>query len=215
MRKLLKVLVVIFSILLFKFIFTYTINEIIIDNYNASKYDSKLIKFLYVFNINEPYIVYYNDGNILYRKKKYDEAIKKYDEALEKNVPEKRVCDIRINKSLAMVYKIKSKDKEKIYNELEVAKKNLYEDGCANPNDDNGKSADAEKLEEEIKKLQDELDKENPDDPDNGNDNNEDDTPDVEDIIKERERKANSSRQDDIANSEYIGHYEYYSGKKW
>lgn len=111
-----------------------------------------LVKALYLFNFNQPYIAYYNDGNILYKTEKYDQAIKKYQKALTKNPPQKRVCDIRINLSLAIIKKIDYTNYETAFNELEEAKNNLYNNNCASATDSSGNSQDAEKLEEEIKK---------------------------------------------------------------
>ena len=118
-----------------------------------------------------------------------------------------------------MVYKIDSKDNNVIYNELEEAKQNLYKDGCANKNNDDGKSKEAEKLEEEIKKLQ-EKQKNNSDMQDNQNNNNDNEndeyeTPNVEDELKDKERQANESRQDDMQSSENIGSFSYYNGRRW
>ena len=219
MKKAFKIITIILSIILLKLLITYTLNEIIILNYEKENYNTTLLKPLYILNINEPYIVYYNEGNILYRKKEYDKAIDRYNEALDRNPPEKRVCDIRINKSLALVYNIKTTDKNEIYNELEEAKNNLYKNGCANKENDNGKSEDAEKLEEEIKKLQEQQKNSSDDNKDNQNDqNNENDdteTPDVEDQLKENERNANESRQDSLNSSENVGNFSYFSGKRW
>ncbi len=221
MKKFLKIIIIVFSLILIKLIFSTVLNETIKVNFHNGVYNSKLIKALYVFNVNESYIVYYNDGNISYKKNNYDDAIEKYDDALKKNPPKERVCDIRINKSLAIVNRINSKDNKTIYDELENAKINLYEDGCANKEDDNGESEKAEKLEKEIQKLQDELD--NPSDSDdsddqnqdNNDDNDEDDTKDVEQDLREIQKQASRSRQDDMNDSEYIGNFKYYSGKRW
>ena len=221
MKRFLKILIIIFSVILIKLVLFTVLNETIKVNFHNGVYNSKLIKVLYFLNVNESYIVYYNDGNLLYKKNNYDEAIKKYDESLKRKPPKKRVCDIRINKSLAMVNRIKSKDNKTIYDELEKAKENLYEDGCANKEDDNGESEKAEGLEKEIQKLQDELDNSSSsDDSDDQNqtdnsENENDDTKYVEQDLKEIQKEASQSREEDMKNSEYIGNFKYYSGKRW
>lgn len=220
MKKVFKVLIVIFSIILLKLIFTFTINEIVKFNFNHNRYNSKLVKLLYVLNINESYIAYYNDGNISYKKGDYDSAITSYEEALERKPPRKRVCDVRINMSLAIIYNINTNDKKYINSELEEAKKVLYKDGCANIDDDNGYSEDAEKLEEEIKKLQEQLNNSSnsSDDDQNQDDNTNDDntkTKEIEEKLKQIQKDANRSRKDDMNDTEYIGNYKYYSGKRW
>ena len=217
MKKILKVLIVLFSLILLKLVFTFTINEIVKYNFNHGRYNSKLVKLLYVVNVNEKYIAYYNDGNIAYKRKKYDKAIIDYEDALDRKPPKETVCDIRINISLATIYNIDSNNKEYINSELEQAKQNLYQDGCANVNDDNGYSEDAEKLEEEIKKLQEQLNdsSDGSDDNQNQDDNDDTNTKEIEEKLKEIEKEARGSRDKDMADTEYIGNYKYYTGKRW
>lgn len=160
MKKILKMLLIICIIILIKLLLSFSINEIIILNYNNKIYNSILVKTLYIFNFNESYIAYYNEGNILYQKKKYDKAIKNYYKSIEKKPPQKKICDIRINLSLSMIKNISSTDYKTIYDQLEEAKGNLYKNNCANAINNKGYSQDAEKFEEEIKKMQNELNKE-------------------------------------------------------
>lgn len=220
MKKSLKVLVIFLCVILFKFIITYTINEIIIFNYNHNVFNSFLVKSLYIFNFNQSYIAYYNDGNILYQNEKYDTAINKYRKALEKNPPQSKVCDVRINLSLSIIKQVDTSDYKTAFNQLEEAKNNLYNNNCASQMDDSGYSKDAENLEEEIKKLQNQLnnssnDSQNDDNDDEDNNDDEEIDSNIEEQLKEIEKNSNSSRQSDMQDFENLGDYSYYSGKKW
>lgn len=218
MKKSLKILLIFLCIILFKFITTYTINEIIIFNYNHNIFNSLLVKSLYIFNFNQSYIAYYNDGNILYQNQKYDIAIKKYQKALEKKPPQNKVCDVRINLSLSIIKQIDTSDYKTAFDQLEEAKSNLYNNNCASQIDNSGYSKDAEQLEEEIKTLQNQLNNSSNDSqPDNDDDNNKEEEIDsnIEEQLKEIEKNSNASRQSDIQDYENLGDYSYYSGKKW
>lgn len=222
-KKLKLIFIIVLTTILVKFILTFTINEIIILNYNNNVYNTSLIKVLYPFNFSQPYIVFYNNGNLLYKKEKYTKAIEKYKKAIEKKPPQDRICDVRINLSLAMIKEIDdSFDYNAAYNQLENAKTNLYNNNCANKKDNSGYSQDAENLEEKIKKLQDELknssdtnDKEKENNQEQNQNQEQEDYSDIEEELKEREKISNSSRQSDMATYENMGDYSYYSGKKW
>ena len=219
MKKLLKFLTIIILVLFIKLSFTYTINEIIIYNYQNGNYNTKLIKTLYLLNFYQKYIAYYNEGNILYKTNNFDDAIQRYQIALTKKPPQNKVCDIRINLSLSIIKNSSNDNKTEILDNLSKAKNNLYEDNCASPIDDSGKSEDAEKLEEEIKQLEEQI-KNNSgsgstsSDPNESEENNENFT-NIEEQLKENEQKSNSSRQDELTDYENMGSYEYYSGKRW
>ena len=219
MKKLLKILTIIFLVLFIKFSFTYTINEIIIYNYKNNNYNTKIIKLLYLFNFYQKYIVYYNEGNILYKTNNYEDAIKKYEIALNKKPPENKICDIRINLSLSIIKNINGDNKTEILDNLNKAKNNLYENNCANPIDDSGKSKDAEQLEEEIKQLEKQI-KNNTNsnssnnEPEESSPNNEDYT-EIEEQLKENEQKSNANRQDELNIYENMGKNDYYTGKRW
>lgn len=209
MRNFLKIICCFLMILFLRFLMSFMINEYIIYNYNKGIYNDKLIKLLYIFNINQPYIAYYNEGNILYQLNDYDNAIKHYDTSLQKNPPKSRVCDIRINLSLALIRNIDSDDSTTIYNQLEAAKENLYKDNCADPFSNNGESSDAEDLEDKITELEKQF---------NSNSNNtSNETPDsnIEEELKNLESTARSSRENELSNYENLGQYSYYSGKSW
>ena len=106
------------------------------------------------------------------------------------------------------------------YNQLEEAKKNLYNNNCAHPLDDNGNSPTAEELKKEIielqKQLQDKSSTSSQDKQDEKEENKEDeDYSDIEKKIKEIEKQANANRQSDLSDYENRNNYSYYSGKRW
>ena len=220
MKNIAKALIILFGIIFIKLTFYYLINGLTIINYNHKLYSTTLLKILYPLNINERYIVYYNEGNILYRKDSFTDAISKYDEAINANPPEKRICEIRINKSIAMVRLVNKKDSN-AYTALERAKENLYEDGCANRYDDNGKSMTAEKLKNEIIKLQESLDDPEEDqDSDSKEDskkeeNKQQESKTIEEKLKEIEKNAQASRNEELNQAEGMGSFDFYHGKKW
>lgn len=217
MKKIFKILLVPLFIILIRLVLSFMINDIIIHNFNHNKYNSTLIKCLYILNINEPYIAYYNHGNILFKKHDYNGAIKKYEESLKKHPSRKRVCDIRINLSLAKIKNITTNEPNEIYNLLEEAKKNLYKNGCANEDNDNGFSNEAEALEKEIQNIQEEIG--NNQKPQTGNTNNNQPDQEIDSNLEERIRQiqeqAASSRQSDLRDYENMSNYSYYSGKRW
>lgn len=193
-------------------------NEVVILLYEHDKKPEILIKVLLILNINEPYIVYYNNGNINYKNEEYDKAIKNYTISLDKNPPEKRVCNIRINISLATIKNIKVTDKDLVLKELKKARSYLYENDCAHEDDDNGKSKKAEELEEEIRKLEKQIEEGNPSNNSNNQNNQNNQNQNYENIeeqIREKQKENNASRQENLERSENIGDYEYYRGKRW
>lgn len=219
MKKALKIIIVIIIILTIKWVFTYSLNELIISNYHNEKYNSKLNNILYPLTLNSSYVVYYNHGNIYYQKKNYDESIKKYQKALTKNPPQKRVCDIRINLSLSMLAKININETDKILEQLKSARYVLYENNCVDPNYENSYSKEAEKLEKEIKELENQYENPNQNESNDNNqqnqeeDNNQDQ--DIEEQLQEKEKQAKESRQDELNHDESLGNYDYYRGKRW
>lgn len=221
MKKILKITLVLFIIILIKLIITFTINEILISNYNNGIYKDNLIPILKKLNTNEPYIVYYNEANLKYNEKNYQEALDGYDKSLTKNPPKSKVCNIRINKTLTLIKLIDSKDKQTILKKLEEARNNLYEDGCANPNDDSGKSKEAEELEEEIKEMEEELQNNSSSSSSNQNqqeENNEEETEEEQNLEKELEeirRNATNNRNQELEGLQNSNDFSYYSGKRW
>lgn len=218
MKNFLKLLLFLLILILVKLLFSFTVNEIMIVNYDNDKYNENLINTLYFINFPESYIAYYNHGNILYKTENYEEAISKFETALEKNPSQNRVCDIRVNLSLSIIATIDNSKQNDSLSKLKKARIILYEDNCANEFDNNGKDEKAEKLEEEIKKLEKELE--------SSNQNNEDDNPQdnnkdydnekeqtVEEKLREIQRGAASSRQHQNDYDE--NRQTYYDGKNW
>lgn len=219
MKKVIKYLVIIISIILVKLLISFGINEIIINNYNNGIYDKDLIKLLYFLNYPESYIVYYNDGNIAYKKGEYETAVKKYEKSLGKNPPQNRICDIRINLSLALIGQVGLTNKDDDIKKLEDAKNNLYQDNCASATNSSGSSEDAEKLEDEINELEQQIknNETNSDSQNNGrnDEEKEEDYSDIEQKLKDKEKNAQSSRQGEMSDYENMDDYSYYGGKTW
>lgn len=220
MKKVLKITLIIFIIILIKLITTFTINEILISNYNNGINKDELIPILKKLNTNEPYIVYYNEANIKYNEKNYQEALEGYDKSLSKNPPQKKICSIRINKTLTLIKLIDSTDKQTVLKKLEEARNNLYEDGCANPNDDSGKSKEAEELEEVIREMEEELNNNNSSST-SGNEQEEteeeenEEEQNLEQELEEIRRNATNNRNQELDGLQNSNDFSYYSGKRW
>lgn len=220
MKKFLKIILIILIITLVKLLFSFTTNEILIANYNKEKYNDSLVNALYFINIPESYIAYYNHGNIFYKEGNYEEAINKFETSLEKNPPQKRVCDIRVNLALSITATVDTNNKSTALSKLKKARKVLYENNCADEFGDDGEDEKAEKLEEEIKKLEEELEnsEENNNDNNNNQDNNEenDDQKEqsIEEKLKEIQRDSTTSRQQKIESDEN-NTLTFYDGKSW
>ena len=203
MRKLLYILFCLIFIIFLRLFLSYSLNEFIIYNYNKGIYNDYLIKILYVLNFNQSYVVYYNNGNIMYKKEKYDDALYYYQKAISKNPPNDKICDIRVNMSLTIIKNIKSNDLDYIYSQLEDAKNNLYLNNCASKNNDNGKRKSAEKLENEIINIMENLK------------NSSSDYSDTKNELKVIQSNAYSYREREMTEYENIDNYSYYSGKNW
>lgn len=215
MNKYIKISIVILSVFLLKFMLSFTLNEIVIHQYENNKYNDSLTRFLYLFNFSEPYIVYYNHGNLLYQKENYEKAQEKYQQALEKHPSKKRVCDIRINLSLSTLALL-DPSKGTVSKELEEAKKNLYEDNCADPFDLNYRSEEAQELKKEIEQLEEQMGggSGETDDPNDSNDDQEDQNEkEIEQKLKEIQKQANGNRQ--TQNQVDLYDFEAYTGKRW
>ena len=221
-KKIVIALLAIISFALAKFATSLCLNEIFISNINDGNYSDSIAKVLYMLNIEEPYIVHYNDGIRYYKLDDFKSAETRFETALKNDPPEERICTIRINLSLSMVKQVKENDPN-IHSKLEEAKEVLYEDGCANENDDNGKSDDAEKLEQEINELQKEQDDPSQDpsgdpsqDPNNDpNDPTKDiDIENIEQQLREGQVEALRGRQGQMEEYREWGG-DYYGGKPW
>ncbi len=217
MRKIVKYLLLVWMLLFVKLLVTFFVNEIVIVNYHKEIYQLNLLSGLSFLNFPESYIAPYNYGNVLYQLGQYNEAILKYKNSLTKNPPQKRVCDIRINLSLAMLKNIQPSNANSLSKLIE-ARKNLYEDQCAHEFDDDGYSRKAEELEEQIRKLEKEVNKDNNHSQDDDKQEEKDETKDfssLEEKLKENEKKANASRQEETILNEGFNNETYYSGKRW
>ena len=180
-RKILIFVLIILFIIFLKMISNFAINSIIILKYNNGKYLEKQAEFLKKCIFFESYKAHYNYGNILYQNGKYDDAILEYENALKKHVPKMKKCNIRINYALSICKTINVEEQsedsiKKAIKEYENAIDVLTEDGCANKDDNNGHSQNAEKLKDDIQNEIDRLKKllkgEN-DEPNNGKEINE------------------------------------------
>lgn len=224
MKKRFIIIYIALSIILFKLIFNYVVNERFIFNYNNGNYNKKDIDSLFIFNISEPYIVHYNYANILYNNNQYNKAIEEYKKSLNLFVPKKRVCNVRINLSLAIIADISlnnldSDETYKILNKLKEAKAVLYQDGCANTENDNGKSQEAETLENEIKKIEKELsgntDEDNNNSNKESNSNNNKEQDNLEKELKDIQKQTWAERKEKAEQSESYNSNNSYSGKIW
>lgn len=223
MKKAHNIHIIIYIILilfLFKLILSYIINECFISGYNKD-----FVKYLSIANVYEPYVVHYNNGNRLYKAADYSGAIEEYEKALKLHPPEKKECSIRINLALAMIKNAESEKNPDIYDMLDVlhdAKEVLYEDGCANRDDDKGHSKKAEQLEDDIeeyeKLLKNQKDKSEDNDDDNGSEDDEQKKSELkrkEEQIKEQQKQNGKVRQEKTELSKDIKDYKYYNGKQW
>lgn len=219
MKKTLKITLIFLIIIFSKLLITYIMNEYIIINYNKGQFKDNIIKILKVFNTNEPYIVYYNEGNIFYQKGDYEEAINNYDIAINKHPKKNRICDIRINKTLAMIKLINYDTKEEVLKRLKEARENLYNDNCAHEEDDNGDSQDAEQLEKIIKDAEEQINngkqEQNNNSKPNDNEISSKEEKSLEKQLEELEKQSNSSRQSDLDSFQELENYDYYPGKRW
>ncbi|MBQ4583726.1 MAG: tetratricopeptide repeat protein [Bacilli bacterium] len=219
-----KGLLIIYAFVVFLFLeisITFILNTKVIHDYNRTVYNENLSNNLISFTLFEKYISYYNYGNILYKNQKYSEARIQYEKALVRNVPKNKVCDIRINLVLTIIKDIDTFNMtvEKQLATLQEARKLLYEDSCANIDNDLGNSQKAEDLEQKIKDLEKSLgsSSDTKDEPENKNEDEKEN--DIEEQKKEELEERNStstqSRQEELQNYETLDDYHYYNGKTW
>lgn len=159
------IIYVAFSILglvLLKFAFTYFYNEWVKSKYNDGYYKENF-SLLENMNFTERYIVYYNNGNVFYKQRNYQDAIDNYEIALEMDPPEEddRDCQIRINLSLAKLALLPEEpaNEEELDETIKVLKECLdilSEHECATEDGD-GHNNRAQRLYDEIKQRLDEL----------------------------------------------------------
>lgn len=216
MKNLFKISFALICIAFIRLILAFSINQIIITNYNKQIYNNSLVKALYVLNFNEPYVAYYNHGNILYKTGDYNEAINKYNTALKRFPSKKRICDIRVNLSLSILATIDNNSKNSL-DLLKEAKDNLYKNDCVDKDYKESKNMKAEKLEKQIKEIIKSTNKNKNKDDKKDNDKKDDDNPysHIEREIIEREKAANKSRQQELNQYQNMNDFEYYPGKRW
>ena len=204
-KKIIKFLYVILIIIAFKVLINIIINYNLIQKYNNEDYSETNSKILKIANFIEPYIANYNYGNILYQNGEYEKAIEEYKKALNGYVPQQKECKIRINYALAICKLVNVNEKnddsiKEAIKKYETAIEILTEKGCANKNDNNGHSDDAETLKKDI---QDEINrltnlKNNKSDDSEGNDKKEGDEKEktTEEKIKEIKEQATKEQRE-------------------
>ena len=133
------------------------LNNRLIEKYNNGDYSESTARSLTFLNIFQRYIAHYNYGNILYKNGKYEEANIEYENALKESIPKYQECSIRINYALSIckTVQLDESNQESIEKAIEIYESAidvLIQDGCANKNDDNGHSEDAEQLKKDIQK---------------------------------------------------------------
>lgn len=141
----------------------YLINAAFVHDYRNEIYNEQTEEPLLTLNFVEAYIPYYNIANVCYQKEEYDTAIAFYREALEMGIPHGKECPVRVNLALSMLQKIDfsdlstTKQIESAIRQLLAARGVLIEDGCANPDDDQGHSPEAEQLKKDIDEMLEKL----------------------------------------------------------
>ncbi len=193
-----------------KLSFDFIYNAVVLYQYDRQNYSVTEEPILF-FNCYQPYVAPYNEGNLLYQRGDYVEAVDAYREALLANPPKKKECSIRINMALAMLATLdESYDMpENVENSiilLESARDVLLEDDCATEDGD-GHSETAETLkqeiEDEIERLEQMTEKEE-DKPDDEDKPDEPDTPEDEkeqelkEELQEKQENAYNERQEGL-----------------
>ncbi len=162
MRKIIYSLCILSSLGLILYSLNFFCNERMISKMRDNIFDNNEFAWL---GFMEPWVEPYNLGNSYFKQKKYEKAIEEYDKALDiKTLPEKKECDVRVNKALSMVIPIDTdnvtkENRRSIIELLEKAMNVLTEDECAT-DDGNGHDEEAQTLYDEIKEYKEELEKE-------------------------------------------------------
>lgn len=226
MKRILRIICILLSIFFICLLVNYFSNESMIEDYNNGVYGENKLA---VLGFTEPYIAHYNQGNVYYKAKEYDKAVKEYEKALESNPPHDRECLIRINLALAMIApidieKVTPKEVEDTIEILEGAKSVLYEQECATEEGD-GHNREAQTLADEIDELE-KLLKEDSDPDDGGEDDPEEketetETQDLKEEknkqqqLEEIQRQAAQERESELAEIEQLNEFSFYSGKTY
>lgn len=156
-KKIIKVIYIILILIMLKLIYNFSANSILLSKYNDGIYDENLSRILTFFNFPQSYVADYNYGNILYKNGKYESAIEEYKKALKGFVPKYKKCNIIINYALAIckTVNVNEENQDSINNAISIYESAidiLTQEGCANKNDNNGHSEQAEKLKSDIQK---------------------------------------------------------------
>ncbi|MBE5997397.1 MAG: hypothetical protein E7240_08640 [Lachnospiraceae bacterium] len=139
------------------------INKIYLINYSDGKYSEFPESVLVPLEVGENYVAPYNVGNVKYMKGDYESAVQYYYTALQKNPPEGKECQVRINLALALLHTFpfdtmnmeSSEEIEQALTILYTARQFLTENGCASeePGTADGHSEEAEKLKHDIDEM--------------------------------------------------------------
>ncbi|MCR5273752.1 MAG: tetratricopeptide repeat protein [Clostridiales bacterium] len=208
-KRIIIIAYVLVGLVLFKFAFTYGYNEWVISKYEEENYDENF-SLLEVANFNEPYIVYYNNGNVMYKRQDYEEAIKYYETALEKDPPEGKECPVRINLALAKLALLgdDAMAPENLEETIKVLKECLYilsEEECAT-DDGNGHNNRAQRLYDEIKEMLEQAEQQqessNQDQSQNSDQNNQSDQSNSDQSNSDQSQNSDQSNQSDQSNSD-------------
>lgn len=162
MRKIIYSLCILSSLCLILYSLNFFCNERMIAKMRDNIFDNNDFAWL---GFMEPWIEPYNLGNSYFKQKKYDKAIEEYDKALEiKTLPEKKECDVRVNKALSLVIPIDTdnvtkENRRSVIELLQEAMDVLTEDGCAT-DDGDGHDEEAQTLYDEIKEYKEQLEQE-------------------------------------------------------
>lgn len=200
-------------IICFKQLFHFVYNEYVISQYEKGNYDVNEDILLFM-NCFQPYIAHYNNGNIHYQNRDYEEAITSYEEALTLNPPQEKECAIRINLALAIIKTLKEDydQPENIEESIEIlnlARDVLLEEECATEDGD-GHSETAETLkkeiEEEIKRLEqiaeEEEKKSDPNSQGGSNDSKDEEEENLKQELQEIQSGAYQERQEGMQSVE-------------
>lgn len=216
MKKIIRIIYIILILILIKLIISFTLNEIYISKYEKGIYKENLVKILEILNYPESYIAHYNHGNYYYQNEKYTEAINEYDKALKSKPPKGKECRIRINKALCILKSVdlENKKAEENIEILYKAREVLCEQGCANTDNPNGHSKQAEQLKKEIDELIEKLkeknqseDPEEPDEPEpqpqpsQSPDNKESNYEDKKKELEKRKKEAEKDRKEGLTSA--------------
>lgn len=154
-----KKLLIVVLILLFvaiRLIIRYSTNNTYIKKYNNKEYDLNIVKKLLNLNIQERYIAHFNYGTALYQLEQYEQAKEEFNEAL-KTVPDKRVCDVRVNITLTELKLFKEEEDLDIYiKKIENIQGIVLQDSCATK-DQKGRDQKAQEIYDYLEKLKEQL----------------------------------------------------------